>query len=108
MFKKMSYPSKEQEDRTIKNLEKRICDLENPYKFNIGDKVHLILYDNTNDFGTVVEQLHSYNDISLLFTFNYCYRPAEYERKNSYKIYSEQSKKTYHLDESQINLYKKK
>ena len=108
MFKKMSY--NKEEDTSIKNLEKRICDLENPYKFDIGDYVKCILFDNTIDFGIVVYQEHDYNNTSLIYIGmlgNYNPEPI-YKRKNTYGVYSEQSKKTYYLDESLISLHKQK
>lgn len=108
MFKKMSY--KKEEDRSIKNLERRVCDLENPYKFNIGDYVKCVLYDNTNDFGIVVGQNHEYVDSSLGFRilWHSYDSPPIYERKNYYKVYFEQSKVTHSVSEIQLTLHKQK
>ena len=101
---------KETEDRSIKDLERRICDLENPYKFNIGDYVHCILFDNTNDFGTVVDREHEYVDNSHQFRilWHSYTSPATYIRKNYYKVYFEQSKVTHSVSELQLSLQKQK
>ena len=107
MFKKMSY-KKEEEDRSIKNLEKRICDLENPYKFNIGDQVECFLFDNTTDHGLIVGQEHEYVDTSHNFRilWHSYDSPPLYERKNYYKVYFEQTKSAHNVSQLQINLKK--
>lgn len=104
MFKKSNL--KKEEDRSIKNLEKRICDLENPYKFNIGDQVECILFDNTLQFGIVVAQEHEYVDTSFRVNILWhSYDPAPvYERINYYKVYFEQTKSTHSLGQYQIKL----
>jgi hypothetical protein len=106
MFKKNN-PNKE-EDRSIKNLEKRICDLENPYKFNIGDQVECILFNNTVDYGLIVGQEHEYVDTSYQFRilWHSYDSPPLYERKNYYKVYFEQTKSTHSVSQLQINLNK--
>jgi hypothetical protein len=100
MFKKMSY-KKVEEDRSIKNIEKRVCDLENPYKFNVGDQVECILFDNTIQFGIVVGQEREYVDTSFRVNILWhSYDPAPiYERRNNYKVYFENSKTTNTLNE---------
>jgi hypothetical protein len=108
MFKKMSY--KKEEDRSIKNLEKRICDLENPYKFNIGDTVECVFYDNTIDSGLVVAQEHDYYDTSIAFRvmFHSYDPPPVYERRNYYKVYFDKTKSTNTFNEDLIKIYNKK
>lgn len=107
MFKKMSY-KKVEEDRSIKNLEKRICDLENPYKFKIGDLVECVCFDNTVDFGLVVGLDHEYVDISHQFRilWHSYDTPAQYERRNYYKVYFQQTKSTHTISELQIKTTK--
>jgi hypothetical protein len=109
MFKKMSY-KKVEEDRNIKNLEKRICDLENPYKFNIGDTVECVFYDNTIDFGLVVAQECEYVDTSHQFRilWHSYDSPPLYQRNNYYKVYFEQTKSTNTFNEDLIKQHKLK
>jgi hypothetical protein len=101
----------------ISDLEKRICNLENPYKFNIGDYVSSKCYSfsensQTINFGTIVSQNHEYKDenyqlrgIIRLSTFVY---DIVYKRYNLYQVYHESENKTITYSESELQLKSKK
>jgi hypothetical protein len=101
----------------ISDLEKRICNLENPYKFNIGDYVSSKCYsfsENTQtiNFGTIVSQNHEYKDENYQFkgiirfsTYEY---NIVYKRYNSYQVFHESENKTITYNESELELKSKK
>lgn len=109
----MFYKKKEVIDNSISNLEKRICDLENPYKFNIGDYVCSESYSfsenaTITNYGTVVSQNHDYRDehyeLRGLIRFStFAYNPT-YKRFNRYLVFHEQENKTIEYNESEIKL----
>ena len=113
MFKK----KQETEDYKISDLEKRICNLENPYKFNIGDYVSSECYsfsDNANivNFGTIVSQSHDYQDehyiLRGMIRFStLSYKPV-YKRFNTYLVFHESENKTISYSESDLKIHNKK
>lgn len=104
-------------DNQISDLEKRICNLENPYKFNIGDYVSSESYsfsDNCQiiNFGTIVKQSHDYQDehyqLRGLIRFStLSYNPV-YKRFNKYLVFHESENKTITYNEDELTLKTKK
>ncbi len=101
------YSKKNKSDRKITDLEKRICDLENPYKYQIGDYVKVDMYNKENKVeGIVVKRNWDYYNNNHNFYFNFRINPdiePYYMRKNFYEIYIESDKQTYTFDENVIN-----
>ena len=105
-------------DNTISNLEKRICNLENPYLFNIGDYVSVESYNYREgneiiNFGTIVSQSHEYKDenyqlISYIRFPSSYQRDPIYKRYNSYLVFHESENKTISYNESELKLSTKK
>lgn len=108
----------EKVDKTISNLEKRICNLENPYLFNIGHYVSSACYNFSDskqviNFGTIVSQSHEYRyeNYELLsyirFSPSYECDPV-YKRYNTYLVFHESENKTVSYSESELKLSTKK
>ena len=98
MFSRKKYIQNE----SISALEKRICDLENPYKFNFGDIIW-IEYQINNEFykGIVVDIKHEYNNAFHRFTSDWIMvssypleftKDGNFKRANKYLIYIEDFK----------------
>ena len=106
------------ESNVISNLEKRICNLENPYMFNVGDYVSSECYSYSDNcqiinFGTIVSQSHEYkyeNDelISYIRFPSYNFGNQVYKRFNTYLVYHESENKTISYSESELKLKPKK
>lgn len=114
MFNKKS----EKVDNTISNLEKRVCNLENPYLFKIGDYVSSECYNFSEskqiiNFGTIVSQSHEYKDenyelISYIRFPSYYQGGPVYKRVNTYLVFHETENKTISYCESELKLSTKK
>ena len=113
----MFWKKQQEVDYKISDLEKRICNLENPYKFNLGDYVSSECYsfsDNANivNFGTIVSQSHDYQDehyiLRGMIRFStLSYKPV-YKRFNTYLVFHESENKTISYSESDLQLKTKK
>ena len=112
------FNKKQKVDYKISDLEKRVCNLENPYKFNIGDYVSTEYYSFSNNkqivnFGTIVSQDYAYEDEHselrrlIRFSSDYQYSPV-YKRFNTYLVFHENENITTSYKESELKLHTKK
>jgi hypothetical protein len=95
----------------ISEIEKRICNLENPYKFQVGDKVYVKQMEwekkmHVTKFGIIVKTDHVYKDSNYVLdhiAFLRDYKPDPvYKRYNEYQVYFDIDKKTQTFDEYEI------
>lgn len=105
-------------DYKISDLEKRICNLENPYIFKIGDYVSSESYNFSEgekiiNNGTIVSQDYEYKDEHfelrhlIRFSSDYQYKPV-YKRFNTYLVFHESENKTISYNEYELKLNTKK
>lgn len=88
----------------ISKLEKRVCDLESPYKYEIGQKVMFNDFENIKRLieGVIVERNYRYKDQTINAFFRYVKVEPYYIRENWYKVYVEKKKYTYSVDEKEL------
>ena len=109
MFWKNKYPK----NNAISALEKRICDLESPYKLNFGDIVW-VEYMVNNEFykGIVVDIKHEYinafhrHSSDFIMISNYPLehtKHGNFKRRNLYMIYVEEFNNSIWRHENEIN-----
>jgi hypothetical protein len=74
-------------------LETKVRDLENPFKFNVGDQVRCQSKENNPV---------NYNGFIVSMSYNNNFRSSPYGilvRVNSYAIFNTKSKTTHHVDD---------
>lgn len=99
MFKR-----KQEEERKISQLEKRICDLESPYKYEIGKKVSFNDFEDLTKVieGIIVGQSFKYKNINYCILLKYNLLEPHYVRENFYNVYVDKKKHTYNVEEQEI------
>jgi hypothetical protein len=83
-------------------LEAKVRDLQNPYKFNVGDQVKCISKENNHARNIYFSEPISYNGFIVSMSFNNKYLSSPYGilvRVNSYAIFNTKSKTTHHVDD---------
>jgi hypothetical protein len=88
----------------ISQLEKRVCDLESPYKYEVGEKVLFNDFENLKRVieGVIVERNCRYKDETINTFFRYVKVEPYYIRENWYKVYVEKKKNTYNVGENEL------
>lgn len=89
----------------ISQLEQRVCDLENPFKYEIGQNVLFNDFENLKRViqGIIVERYYLYKDETIGYSFTYSKVEPYYIRENRYKVYVDKKKHTYNVGEKELN-----
>lgn len=92
--------------RQIENLEKRIRDIENPFKYNVGDKITAIYKPKAGNeslefsyTGVIVERFYKHEGIKWMYGY-----PEVMKRVNYYKVYINSSKQTFEINDEYFNI----
>lgn len=101
MFK--NYDQKiDQLSERIMWLETKVRDLENPFKFKVGDQVRCQSKENNPVRGINFSEAINYNGFIVSMSYNNKYLSSPYGvlvRVNSYAIFNTKSKTTHHVDD---------
>jgi hypothetical protein len=104
---------KKKKDDSITAIEQRVCDLENPYKFEIGNEVSVeyeLKFKYIN--GKIVSKRHKYESPYTSWTSDFMYvsnnkikflSHGNYKRINYYLIYIEEYKDSVWRSENELS-----